>query len=222
MSKYGSKTCTVSGELIDDLIVGMPILIVDGDFSVMGVLGSFSYSVDGNGTLGTNINVMYPMSVFFDKIPDPPMWLNLEDLEPSKIHEMYQILYGCGSIYPKSLGISSHEGRESTLRICVRKLIDDFGQATNRRLYVEKYRARTTDSEEYVFGTKHGAHTVTDNATQNKTVMWTGKDFSPFVVGLAQAQADSANQTEKVDRRQIVLDYLRDYYGKPGRVEYGQ
>jgi hypothetical protein len=61
--------------------------------------------------------------------------------------------------------------------------------------------------------TTHGAEAISAVGTVDETVVYSNGDFSKVTLGGPDAQYGD------IDRQEPVLNFLRDYYGKPGRVE---
>ena len=226
MAKYGTRSCHVTGALFDDVVVGMPILIIDGVFSIVGLLSHVEYSVDTNGALASDLVISCPALIYADqRIPDPLLWLKLEGLAPEKIANIYQGMFGCGSIYDPSLKGNIPEAPHGTLLASVDKLRDDFKSSTNRPLFVDRYRKRSFLTEIEVFEGQHKAHAVTEMQEGNNVTVWQGDDFASYRIGYAEQLASPTDkskgdfQHKQVDKQAIVLDFLREYYKKPGRFE---
>lgn len=216
MSKYSIRVCNVKGELLDEMVVGMPIVVMDGNFSVHGILENFNYSVDKNGGIDSDITIGCPRNLFYEPIPRPPMWLDTEGLTPSKIGKVYMDTFGCDSIYDANLQYPDQKNFTDVLEYSVNHLRYLYEVAQDKRLFVKKYKARRQFTEKEVFMGQHRCTAIEASGIDKSVIMWSGaaSDFAPYTVG---GYGDW--QPPPVDRQKIVLDFLREYYGKPGRVE---
>lgn len=214
MSKLGIRGCTVIGELLDDLAVGMPILILDGEFSIYGILQGYTYSVDEQGQIMSDLAISCPQFVFEEILPKPPLWLDLDSMSPSKIGNTYRELLGCDSIYDESVCGTENLGPTEILRRCTLELLNSYYNSPNTVAFRDQYRKRNNSTEKYIFSSVHDCHAVRASGKDNSVVMWQGTDFNPY-----QLNPGQSTQLPPVDKQAIVLEFLKDYYGKPGRVE---
>ncbi len=231
MARGSVRGCNVTGELLDDLAVGMPILILDYEFSVLGVLEGVSYSVDSNGSVSSQLEIGCPkMIMTIDELPPPPLWLNIEALLPERISGMYEKVYGCGSIYTTDApGLSPTASSTSQIQACIRYLTDAYESAPDKRIFAEKYRTRNkvtmTDvyTRTYKCTPKKASGSVSDTEVSD-VLVWvgnasntndTGMDFNAYT--LKEADGSTAKHTV-VDKQARVLDYVKAYYNKPGLI----
>lgn len=231
LNKLGSRSCSVRGELIDDLIVGMPILVLDSAFSIYGILQSFSYSVDNSGSVMTDIDIAFPLYVYsetdtVDKYPSPPMWLRLDELSPANIGTtLYTKFYGCDSIFSKNIPMKDASLPRNVMMYCVQSLQKSFDESQNREEFVRQYRSRRTTTLHDVMVGKHGAKPVSASGSAD-VLMWSGGDFRPYqldlrgqIMGSVGTDFGGKLAHPLVDHQGVVQQYLQDYYGKPGRFE---
>ena len=209
LGKYGARSCTVMGDMFDDMVVGMPVLIIDNYFSIYGVLSGLSYNVDPEGGMVSSAYIAYPIFVITDFIPDPLLWLKVSEMYPDKIGAVYKALFGCDSIYDPSVPYDPKKPQASLVGL-TNKLLDDFYAAPDKRLFVDKYRARPFLTEAEVFEKYHKAKPVASTGATEVTTMWTGEDFGKYKI--------PANY-DYIDRQKLVVDFVTEYYGRSGRYE---
>jgi len=214
MQKFGVRSCAVMGELLDDLVVGLPILVLDGSFSIYGIFQGYSYSVDQSGTLMSELVVSCPQFIFEETLPTPPMWLDLGNMSPQNIGVVYKRMIGCDSVYDATACVGAGTPTE-VLRRCSLSLMEQYLRAADKTKFRDSYRKHRTVTEEQLFTEIHGCHGSSVDMTDKSVVTWQGDDFNPYQINPERKSLMPA----VVDKQAIVLNYLTEYYGKPGRLE---
>lgn len=221
ISKTSVRVCRVSCSLEDDVVVGMPILVLDGDFSIYGVLSSTSYTVAENGTVRTSLDISHPKLIIEeDGLPTPPLWMDYAKLSPDNISNIYQEMFGCGSIYSSKGAPSDSESDTQILRRCIKILIQKYREAKDKFIFTEKFRARSNLTMAQVFEeiyecTARRASDKQDSSEEASDIIaWHGKPFETYSnMGNVKGQK---KQHPAVNKQQVVWDYLKQYYNKPG------
>jgi hypothetical protein len=223
LAKFSVRMCAVRGELLDDLVVGMPLLIMDSDFTVHGTLEDVSYNVDENGSVSTNITVGYPKMIMNeDALPTPPLWLNSKDTSDTEITKTYHSMFGCGSIYEGITGIDLKSYNQmATLRAVVKELHRQYNSEVNKRVFVEKYRARPQLGLYDVFKKIYGAIPVkrkknADDSEVTDVLFWEGKEFGEYS-GIGNP-AGIKPEHPPVNKQERVKVYINAYGQRKGIV----
>lgn len=217
--KYGVRVCNVTCDLVDDLIVGMPIVVLDGTFSVYGKLSNMAYTIDTDGSVQTSLTISAPINVFSDTVPDPILWLKVDELHPARIGEIYKKLFGCDSIFSNETEPYDSWSPSKTLHAHVSHLLKTFEGAPDKRLYTDLYRARKFLTDQEVFQNYHKASPMSYSSKDQSIAYWYGDDFIPYKLGTPDQLTRDLMPHELVNRQERVIDFMKEYYGKPGRFE---
>lgn len=158
MAKYGTRLCSVTGgDEMDNLLVGMPTIIVDGAYSIYGVVEDLTIMVDGSGAIQTQAMISMPRMVLnnkFDGITEGGLWLGCSEGKAENIgKEVYAKLLGDGaeSVYDRCKETRSGKGWSvpavsdkysptANMRICIAHLNNMFSEAENKEEFVKKFR----------------------------------------------------------------------------------
>jgi len=231
LSRCSVRMCNVRGELLDDMVCGMPVLILDSDFSIHGTLEEVSYNVDDSGSVSSNLIVGYPKMIMNeDTLPTPPLWLSSDDTSDSNISKTYNFMFGCGSIYDdmevvskggRGLNITSlaKDNPTGALRAVISELHRRYDAEVNKRVFVEKFRARPQLSLYDVFKGVYKATPVKrSKSASDKEVTdvlnWEGKEFGAYsgIGNTGGALPDHA----PVDKPERVKAYINAYGQRKG------
>lgn len=149
MAKFSTRSCTVNCCLIDDMVVGMPVLLIDDVFSIHGILENYTYSVTPDGQIGCQASIAYPKMIFngMDTIPQPPVWIDEDKISIEKIGDtVYSGLFGCNSIYDDDK-VDFDNVDEITYRTAkiTAAIINRYNKAADKLLFVNDYRMRASN-----------------------------------------------------------------------------
>jgi len=227
MSKFGTRSCTVTCSLTDDMAVGMPILLVDDVFSIHGILENYTYSVTPDGQVGCQASIAYPKMIFngMDTIPQPPTWINADNISVENIGPMvYQELFGCGSIYDDE-NVTFDGVNEITYKTAklTAAIVNRYNKAPDKLLFVNDYRSRKShiSMEDYfqnIYECTPEFQTWDSSAIKVWKAATTGGVFAPYNGGngkdsVGEVNADGVTMLHTtIDKQKIVLDYVQAVY----------
>lgn len=227
MAKFGTRSCTVTCSLTDDMVVGMPILLIDDVFSIHGILENYTYSVTPDGQVGCQASIAYPKMIFngMDTIPQPPTWINADNISVENIGPMvYQELFGCGSIYDDE-DVTFDGVNEITYKTAklTAAIVNRYNKAPDKLLFVNDYRSRKShiSMEDYfqnIYECTPEFQTWDSSAVKVWKAATTNGLFAPYNGGngkdsVGEVNADGVTMLHTtVDKQQIVLDYVQAVY----------
>ena len=120
IARYSMRQCSVLGCIVDDLAVGMPILILDGLYSIHGTLEAMQYSVTADGSMGCSLTIGYPKFILLDEqLQASPLWLKDID-KMGSVLEIGRPGRGEGVRCRQRAGVDYGENLRSMARSCSR------------------------------------------------------------------------------------------------------
>lgn len=227
IARLAVRSCTIRGCIVDDLVVGLPILVLDGLYSIQGILASLSYSVSADGDYMCTLQILYPKWVFLgDQTLASPAFLGTDKkASVENIGTAYQDAFGCGSVAEgvDLSGVSSDTGKLAKI---TETLINKFCEESERWKYVEDYRKRKEWTIDNVFKdfygcTASGPDSVKDDG---RVLEWTGGIFKPYKIteyqsAATQKEVGSMNVT--INKQEYVRNYLNKFYTNSAGVTAG-
>lgn len=224
MAKLGVRTCSVRGALLDDLIVGLPIIILDGHFSIHGILQHYTYSIAENGSVSTDLSIACPKYISLEDLPTPALWLANDIIKPDSIGKYYMDTYGCSSVYDPDIEYKSGIKESDILRASVSNLINRYNAAEDKHDFAEKYKVREHLTMRDVFEDIHKCSGVqvrgmsTDKEVAQATI-WKGPLFSSYQIEPLKIPNSSVIlEYPIIDKQKIVVDFLEKYYNNPALI----
>lgn len=218
VAKLAVRSCTVRGCIVDDLVVGLPILILDGLYSIHGVLASLSYSVSAEGDYMCTLQIIYPKFVFLgDQTLASPSFLGTDSkASVENIGNAYNDVFGCGSA-AEGADMGDAVSDTGKLAKITESLINNFSEEGERWQYVETYRKRKEWTIDNVFKdfygcTASGPDSVKDD---DRILEWSGGIFKPYNITEYQAEAtqkEVGSMNETIDKQAYVREYLNKFY----------
>ena len=235
MAKYAVRQCSVMGCIVDDMIVGMPVLILDGNYSIHGTLESMQYSVSSDGSYGCSLNIGYPKFVFLgDTLQAPPLWL--KDIEKlgsiENIGNAYQQRFGCSSVYDKDKDTEVDSNSETDMTSLARittRLLNEFNENDDRWKYTEDYRKRNELTTEDVFVDIYKCKAASNESTKDddRVLQYTDGPFKSYTITEYQNSETKSllsggeTQYTPIDKPAKVNEYLNDIYRQSAGVTAG-
>ena len=233
LAKYSIRSCSVSGCLIDDMVVGMPILILDGRYSIHGILESVQYNVSSDGAYNSTLQISYPKFVFLgDEIMAPPLWLKCGNKgRIENIDAAYKEFFGCPSIYDENVKEASDTTLSDTNRLMylTADLLNKFNAESERWKFVEDYRKRNELTQKQVMEEIYECKPDSTASTKqdDRVLEYHEGIFAPY--NLSEYQSPEARSSmsssglslPKVDKQGKVKVYLNDIYKQTTGVTAG-
>jgi flagellum-specific peptidoglycan hydrolase FlgJ len=231
MAKFSNRSCTVNCCLIDDMAVGMPVLLVDDVFSIHGILENYTYSVTPDGQIGCQASIAYPKMIFngMDTIPQPPVWINSDNISVENIgSKVYSGLFGCNSMYDDE-EVTFDNVNEITYKTAkiTAAVINRYNKAADKLLFVNDYRMRASNiSMEDYFKNILNCEPEFQAWDATAVKVWKAKSgedgiFAVYNGGNGRASIGEAGDTvdgtvtlqhTAVDKQQMVLNYVNAVY----------
>lgn len=231
MAKFSNRSCTVNCCLIDDMAVGMPVLLVDDVFSIHGILENYTYSVTPDGQIGCQASIAYPKMIFngMDTIPQPPVWINSDNISVENIgSKVYSGLFGCNSMYDDE-EVTFDNVNEITYKMAkiAAAAINRYNKAADKLLFVNDYRMRASNiSMEDYFKNILNCEPEFQAWDATAVKVWKAKSgedsiFAVYNGGNGRASIGEAGDTvdgavtlqhTAVDKQQMVLNYVNAIY----------
>ena len=165
LAKYGCRTCIVTGgDELDDLVVGMPIVVLDHVYSIYGTVESVSFTVMGEGNVQSSISIAMPRMPLhnkFDVITHAGLWFDTPRSAPSNIGKYYGELLGdsaenqsffnkCKSMadgkFVNGGAMVDKEGLDDDtvlLKMCIASLNNAYINSQNKEEFIKKFRSVT-------------------------------------------------------------------------------
>ena len=235
MAKYAVRQCSVMGCIVDDLVVGMPVLVLDGSYSIHGTLESMQYTVSSDGNYGCSLNIGYPKFVFLgDTLQAPPLWL--KDIEKlgsiENIGDAYQQRFGCLSVYDKDKDKEVDSNTETDMTSLARittRLLNEFNENEDRWKYTEDYRKRNELTTEDVFIDIYKCKAASNESTKDddRVLQYTEGPFKSYTITEYQNSETKSllsgeeTQYTAIDKPAKVNEYLNDIYRQTAGVTAG-
>lgn len=234
-AKYAVNQCSVMGCIVDDVIVGMPILVLDGSYSIYGTLESMQYSVSSDGNYGCSLVIGYPRFVFLGgQLQAPPLWLkDIEDLgSVEKIGEAYKQRFGCDSVYDKDKDKAVNSKVETDMTCLARiatRLLNEFNGEPERWKYTEDYRKRNELTTDEVFIDIYKCKAASNESIKDdeRVLQYTDGPFKPYTITEYQNSetksllSGSDTQYNSIDKAADINVYLNDIYKQAAGVTAG-
>ena len=235
IAKYSIRQCSISGCIVDDVVVGMPIVVLDSSYSIHGTLEAMQYSVSADGSYGCTISIGCPKFIFLrDKLQAPPLWFkDIKDLGSiEKIGEAYQQKFGCSSVYDKEKDSEVNSQVETDMTCLARivtRLLNEFNSAADRWKYVEDYRKRNELTTDDVFIDIYKCKIDSNESVKddNRVLRYTDGPFKPYTITEYQNSdtksllSGEETQYTSIDKAAEVKDYLNDIYKQAAGVTAG-
>lgn len=165
LARYGCRSCVVTGgDELDDLVVGMPVVVLDHVYSIYGVVESLSFNVMGEGNVQSSVTISMPRMPLlnkYDNLTHAGMWFDSNKAKPSTIGKAYSSILGSNnqSFYDKcreSIGnenssledslVANYDDMDTmdddtvVLATCIARLNNKYIMAANKREFVENFR----------------------------------------------------------------------------------
>lgn len=220
-AKQSVRTAMVMGAEMKRLMVGMPIVVLDGNFTLHGVLERAVETVDASGTLSTHLEISGAKYILVEDLPTPALWLDADATSYDKIGEYYRKILGCDSVFDSNVALEEAKTDSQVLRKCIINLISKYWGDKDRITFANNYKKRTdTLTMTAVFKDKYkcasvGLPDIPETADEvSKSVIWNGPIFDVY----NKLVDDSPSFSHTVDKQKIVVDYLRKYYNSPAMI----
>lgn len=98
LAKYGCRSCVITGgDELDDLVVGMPILVLDHVYSIYGIVSSLSFTVTGDGNVQSSVTISMPRMPLiskYDVLTHAGLWFDSDASTPDTIGKAYSEIFG--------------------------------------------------------------------------------------------------------------------------------
>lgn len=209
------------------MVVGMPVLLLDGHYSIHGTLEAFSYTVSSDGYASGSATIGYPKFIFLgeDQIPVPPLWMSGDNTDYQNIgKEVYMKMYGCGSVTDPLEDTLGSKGTEhdlenrrsinpltytdtTILAICTAELINAYNTAPARWAFSEKYRARLDYTADEImqkrFKCSPADGSMYTGGDEDLPELWSGDIFNPY----NDIDNKTGNGHVNVNKQDVVIAY---------------
>ena len=176
LAKYGCRGCTVTGgDELDDLVVGMPIVVLDHTYSIYGIVESLSFTVMGEGNVQASVNITMPRMPLlnrYDTLTHAGLWFDNDVSAPGAIGEAYkEVLETDQSFLDECKASSSTDDPDQTdmenklvdpglivdkpgmdddtvlLKLCLARLNNKYIAASDKVDFVNNFRGVKEDTE---------------------------------------------------------------------------
>lgn len=170
MAKYSCRSCMVNGgDELDNLVVGMPVIVLDHVYSIYGIVESISVTVMGEGNVQSSVVISMPRMPLhseYDVLTHAGLWFDTVNSYPDNIGNYYSELLGnwdgddqsffkkCKSftdpLVDESAMVNKEDMDDDTvlLKMCIARLNNAYIDSHDKEEFIKSFRKVEEETEE--------------------------------------------------------------------------